>query len=414
MNLVRTSILSFIATLVKMIAGLIINKAIALFIGPGGLAVIGQFQNVSTLIQTVAQGGINAGVTKYTAEFNAEEARIKQLWSTAIKLTVTFTTIVSIVLLISSKQISYYVFNTTDNYFIFIIFAFTLLLFTVNQLLLSILNGLKQIKTFITINIAQSVCSLLFTSLLIYLYHLEGALVALVTNQSIVFVILLWKLRNHNIISLEKFKDKWQPAQAKVLFKYSLMALVTACSLPLSQIVVRDYIANTLSWKYAGYWQAMTYISTTYLTVITVALATYYLPRLSEISDKLELKREIYNGYKLIIPFVSILAFAVYMLRDLALWLLFTPEFKPMFVLFKWQMVGDVIKIAAWLISYLMLAKAMTKTFIITEILFAISFSGLSIFFLNVFGFVGLSYAFAANYFLYFVAMIILMRKHFY
>ncbi|WP_368900169.1 O-antigen translocase [Mixta calida] len=414
MNLVRTSILSFIATLVKMISGLIINKAVALFIGPGGLAVIGQFQNVSTLIQTAAQGGINAGVTKYTAEYQGEEGSVKQLWSTAIKLTVSFTAIVSIVLLISSKELSYYVFNTPVNYYVFVIFAFTLILFTINQLLLSILNGLKQIKSFITINIIQSICSLLFTSTLIYLYHLEGALLALVTNQSIVFIILLWKLRNHKVIKLSKFKDKWQPEQARLLLKYSLMALVTACSLPLSQIVIRDYIVNTMSWKYAGYWQAMTYISTTYLTVITVALATYYLPRLSEINDKRELRKEIYNGYKLIIPLVTILAFAVYMLKDLALWLLFTPEFKPMFVLFKWQMVGDVIKIAAWLISYLMLAKAMTKTFIITEILFAASFSGLSILFLNIFGFVGLSYAFAANYFLYFVAMIFLMKKHFY
>ena len=247
-----------------------------------------------------------------------------------------------------------------------------------------------------------------------YLYLLPGGMMGLVTNQSVVFFILLWKLRKQAFITRQKFKEKWQSAQARLLLKYSLMALVTACSLPVSQIVVRDYIAHVLSWQYAGYWQAMTYISTTYLTVITVALATYYLPRLSEIGDKAELRKEIYNGYKFIIPLVALLAFAVYMLRDLALWVLFTPEFKPMFALFKWQMIGDVIKIAAWLISYLMLAKAMTKTFIITEIVFASSFSGLSILFLNTFGFVGLSYAFATNYFLYFVVMIVLMRKHFY
>ena len=143
-----------------MISGLIINKAIALFIGPGGLAVIGQFQNVSTLIQTVAQGGINAGVTKYTAEYRADEASTKQFWSTAIRLTVTFTAIVSLVLLVGSRQISLYVFNSAENYYVFVIFAFTLILFTVNQLLLSIVNGLKQIKTFITINIIQGVCGL--------------------------------------------------------------------------------------------------------------------------------------------------------------------------------------------------------------------------------------------------------------
>lgn len=414
MNLVKTSILSFIATAVKMFSGLVINKAIALFIGPGGLAVIGQFQNISSLIQTIAQGGINTGVTKYTAEFRREELKLRELWSTSIRITVFFTLIVSVVLLIFCKQISSYIFDTDDKYFVLVVFSFTLILFTLNQLILSILNGLKEIKTFIFINIAQSVFSLLFTSLLIYFYRLNGALVALVTNQSIVFLVLMWKLRDKKIISLDRFKVEWQSTQAKLLIQYTLMAIVTACSLPVSQMVVRDYIAKSISWDYAGYWQAMTYISTTYLTVITVALSTYYLPKLSEINNKIELRKELLNGYKIIIPLVALLAFIVYLLKDFTIWLLFTPEFKPVLVLFKWQMIGDVVKIAAWLVGYLMLAKAMTKVFIFTEIAFATTFSVLSIFFLDIFGFVGLSYAFALNYALYFATIIFLMRKNFY
>lgn len=414
MNLVKTSILSFIATTVKMLSGLIINKAIALFIGPGGLAIIGQFQNVSTLIQTAAQGGINSGVTKYTAEYKNEEQKIQMLWSTSIRLTITFTTTVCLALFIFSESMSMYVFNTPDNGYVFVIFSFTLILFTINQLLLSILNGLKLIRYFIAINIMQSICSLIFTSVLIYFYRLDGALVALVTNQSIVFIIVLYKLRNQKVISLRDFTNRWQSEQAKLLLKYSLMALVTACSVPLSQIIVRDYISNVMSWQYAGYWQAMTYISTTYLTVITVALSTYYLPRLSEITNKSELRTELYNGYKIILPLVTVLAFIVFLLKDFAIWLLFTPEFKPMIVLFKWQMVGDVVKIAAWLVSYLMLAKAMIKIFIFTEIIFSITFCMFSICFLNIFGFVGLSYAFTTNYLLYLTTMLFLMKKHLY
>lgn len=70
MNLIKTSLLSFIATAVKLLSGLIINKAVSIFIGPSGLAVIGQFQNAQGIVRTLAQGGINSGVTKYTAEFH--------------------------------------------------------------------------------------------------------------------------------------------------------------------------------------------------------------------------------------------------------------------------------------------------------------------------------------------------------
>jgi PST family polysaccharide transporter len=73
---------------------------------------------------------------------------------------------------------------------------------------------------------------------------------------------------------------------------------------------------------------------------------------------------------------------------------------------FLWQLVGDVVKLAAWLLAYLMLAKAMTKTFIITEIAFSVSFVLLSIWLVNVYGLIGMSYSFAINYGLYLIVMI--------
>ena len=78
--------------------------------------------------------------------------------------------------------------------------------------------------------------------------------------------------------------------------------------------------------------------------------------------------------------------------------------------LFLWQMVGNVLKIIAWLFSYVMLAKAMTKLYIGTEILFSISFVVLSLFFTDAFGLVGMSYSFALNYAIYLVVIVVLVK----
>ncbi|TOP03712.1 O-antigen flippase, partial [Vibrio parahaemolyticus] len=82
------------------------------------------------------------------------------------------------------------------------------------------------------------------------------------------------------------------------------------------------------------------YISTMYLMVITTALGTYYLPRLSEIKDRFELRKELLNGYKVILPILTILCFSIYLLKDFIVWLLFSEDFYPMLSLFKWQLVG--------------------------------------------------------------------------
>lgn len=412
LNLVKTSFLSFLATAIKIFSGLIINKAVAVFIGPSGLAVIGQFQNVLGITQTIAKAGINSGVTKYTAEYHAQYDIRNSLWSTSLKMTLVCSLLTGTVLIIGSSYLSGYVFNTIQYRYVFIVFGFTLTLFSINQLLLSILNGLKEIKTFISIDIIQSVYSLIFTTLLIVLFSLDGALIAMITNQSIIFMILLWKLKGHKIIIFGNFKCCFNKIQSKKLLSYSLMALVSAFTVPVSLMIVRNYIGETQSWDIAGYWQAMTYISSMYLMVVTIALSTYYLPRLSEIKEKVELREELKKGYVILIPIVISLSTMIFLLKDFIIWLLFTDEFQAMRDFFKWQLIGDVFKISASLIAFLMLARAMTKMYILTEVAFSLSFTIFSLLFVDTLGGVGVTYAYALNSLLYFATMLVLMKKH--
>lgn len=412
MNLAKTSILTFIATAIKILSSLVINKAVSIFIGPSGLAAIGQFQNAIGIVQTIANGGLNAGVVKYTAECHDDIERRNALWSTSLKLTLICSISMSMILVLGSSYFSEYVFQTISYSYVFKVFGITLTLFSVNQLLLSVLNGLKEIRTFISINIIQSIYSLVFTTLFIAIFHLDGALIAMVTNQSIVFIVVLWKLKSHDSIMIERFSERLKNKEVRNLLKYSLMTLVTAFTVPVSLMVIRNYIGETLSWNDAGYWQAMTYISTMYLMVITTALSTYYLPRLSEITEKHELRNELKQGYKVILPIVVILSCTIYFLKEFIVWVLFTEDFKAMLVLFKWQLIGDVFKISSWLIGYLMVAKAMTKMFIFTEIIFSLSFVFLSVMLLDKFNLQGVTYAYAINYALYFITMFFLMKNH--
>ncbi|HHK8432880.1 TPA: oligosaccharide flippase family protein, partial [Vibrio parahaemolyticus] len=170
MNLLKTSMLSFLATGIKMLSGLVINKAVSVLIGPSGLALIGQLQNSQGLIRAFAQGGINSGVTKYTAEYADDTDNTKVIWSTALKITLLCSIITSILMMTFSNEMSKYVFDTEEYSYVFSLFAITITLFSLNQLVLSILNGLKEIRTYISINITQSIVGLILTLVLVYLY----------------------------------------------------------------------------------------------------------------------------------------------------------------------------------------------------------------------------------------------------
>jgi PST family polysaccharide transporter len=236
---------------------------------------------------------------------------------------------------------------------------------------------------------------------------LDGALIAMVTNQSVVFFILVFMLRKDKDISiLNIFSLPTDLLYVKKLFQYSLMAIVSAVCLPMSSLFIRNYIATQFSWEFAGYWQAASYISSMYLLVVSTVLTIYYLPRLSSALDKTEMYKELKNNALVLLPVTILIAFTIFLLRDWIVVLLFSEKFRGMLILLEFQLLGDIVKVSACLLSYFMLAKAMTKTFILTEIFSAINITWLSISLSKYYGFVGLSYAYLINSVIYLLIMI--------
>jgi PST family polysaccharide transporter len=412
MTLIKTSVLTAISTIITIISAFIINKVVAMYAGPTGLALIGQLKDFVTMITNISNGAITQGIVKYTAEYETIEEKQK-IFSTSIVISLISSCIIAIILVLFNGFLSELILKDIQYSGVFIVFAFTVFLFALNTVLMSILNGQKEIKKYVLVNIVNSSLSLIITSLLVLKFNIQGALYALVINQSIVFFVTLMFVLKSVWFRWEYFKQGIDKDSLKKLSKYSLMAITSAISAPLSYLVIRNYIGENLGWDSAGYWQGMWYISTMYLMLITTSLSVYYLPKLSEIKEKNELKKEIFNGYKVIMPIVVVSAVSIYLLKEYVIIIAFDEKFMPMLELFKWQLIGDAIKICSWLLSYLMLAKAMTKIFIFTEIVFSLFFVLLSMYFINSYGLVGVTYAYFCNYIIYFVTMLIIFKKRF-
>jgi PST family polysaccharide transporter len=192
---------------------------------------------------------------------------------------------------------------------------------------------------------------------------------------------------------------------------FGLMGLTSALTVPISYMLIRDHLAMDLGLTAAGYWQASWKISEIYLMLVTTTLSVYYLPRLAEIRTAPELKAEIVKVYRFVLPVVVVGALTIFLLRDFIIHTLFTPDFMPMRELFPWQLAGDVIKIGSWILGYIMLGRAMVRFFVITEIVFSISFVLLSWLLVGIFGLVGVSMAYAINYSFHWVGMGYLVKQ---
>ena len=86
-----------------------------------------------------------------------------------------------------------------------------------------------------------------------------------------------------------------------------MMSVMAGFIAPLAQIFVRDKIINDFGFNAAGQWQTVSRISDFYLSFVISVLSVYYLPKLSELKEISEVKKEIYATLKLVIPVVILL-----------------------------------------------------------------------------------------------------------
>ncbi|MEO7047376.1 MAG: O-antigen translocase [Ferruginibacter sp.] len=412
MNLVKTSFYTAISTAVTYLSGFVVTKVVAVKIGPAGMAYVGQFQNTTAILALLGIAAINSGVIKYLAQYRDEKEKQQQVITTAISIILCASLVISLFVVVFSQTLSKSIFHTEDLGIIFLLYGLFLILISLNTLSLAILNVLKEIRKLTIINISASLVSLAFTVSFASIWGLKGVLLASSFAAIIIFGVNITVLKRIKNISFRPDFKNWNKEILFMLFAFSLMNIVSGILAPATQFSVRSYIIKNFSDQQAGYWQAVTRISDYYLGFITAVLSVYYLPRLSELKLKHELKHEILQGYKLILPFAGLLALIIWFARELIIQVLFTPTFLPMLPLFKFQLIGDFLKIGSWLLAYLMVSKAMIKTFIITEIIFSCSFVALSYWMMGQYGIIGATYSFAINYGLYWISMWVLMKKH--
>ena len=115
---------------------------------------------------------------------------------------------------------------------VFYIFGGTVILYGINTLLISVINGFKEFKKYVAANILGSIIGLLFTIVLAYNFGIYGALIAAVTYQSVVFILTLFLVINTKWFKPREIIKNFSKSAAVKLGHYSLMALVTAAVMP--------------------------------------------------------------------------------------------------------------------------------------------------------------------------------------
>lgn len=410
MTLVWTSVLSGFAVLVKLSTSLFLSKVLAVYVGPAGYGVIGQFQSLVSMVTTFASGATANGVIKLTAEHAGNPARQRAVWGTAATIGLCGAAVMAVLLIVASAPLSRLVLVNQAHSDILVWLALALALMVMNGLFLAALNGRKAVRELAASNIVGSLVSAVVAYLLVREYGLWGALLALSIAQALAFGFTAWMFRRICAVRWRDLMGHWDQDVARALGGFALMAATTAAVAPIGQMVIRDDLASSLGWDIAGLWQALWKISETHLLLLTSTLSVYFLPRYSEIRSGKELSREVRKGYLFVIPLVLLTSLLLYTFREELVRGLLSEEFVPLAGVLWLQLIGDALKVCSWVVSFTMVSHARTRAFVVTELIFTLVYVALTILLGRLYGLAGTAMAYSVTYLVYWITVYVLYR----
>jgi PST family polysaccharide transporter len=395
--------------------GAIMSKILAEYVGAAGMGILGNLRNFMQGLLTFSVLGLENGLVKNTAQFQDQPAQLKKVFNTSWVLSISSSIVVAIVVFFAATWLDKKLIAThVDFSIVFKLIALSLPFYVVFVFITSLMQGFEWYKKFIILNIIISVLVFAISAGLVYQYNLTGALYSLIFVPVVqcIAALFYWFSRRKKPIALnELFGFYFDKTTSKQLLKYSVMALVSALLIPVVNIMVRDLVMLEVSDEAAGWWEAVVRISSYYMLFVTSLISLYVLPSLSKDTTYTNYRTTILKFYKTILPLVIFGLIAVYWSRNLLITFLFTEEFEPSTTMFKWQLLGDFVKIITTVMAFRFIAMNDLWRYLIAEVLSILSFYMLSLYFIPAYQEEGVVIAYLGNYLFYLVLLLIILRK---
>ncbi|EPL7655849.1 lipid III flippase WzxE, partial [Escherichia coli] len=144
MSLAKASLWTAASTLVKIGAGLLVGKLLAVSFGPAGLGLAANFRQLITVLGVLAGAGIFNGVTKYVAQYHDNPQQLRRVVGTSSAMVLGFSMLMALVFVLAAAPISQGLFGNTDYQGLVRLVALVQMGIAWGNLLLALMKGFRD------------------------------------------------------------------------------------------------------------------------------------------------------------------------------------------------------------------------------------------------------------------------------
>jgi PST family polysaccharide transporter len=388
------------ASVVSLALGVIRTKVMAVLLGPAGIGLAGVYSTISALASTLAGMGISSSGVRQIAEAagSGDERRIATtvltLRRTALILGFTGAGLLAAL----SHPVSVLTFG--DGRYAGAIAMLGLAVFfgTVAGGQAALVQGLRRIAELAQINVFGAMAGTAVGLPLIWWLGERGIVPLLVAVPATSLLVSWWFVRR---VRTTEVTVPWHESasQARVLLGLGLAFMASGLMAAAVAYATRLLIVRQLGLDAAGHYAAAYALAGIYAGFILQAMGSDFYPRLTAVASDHPTVNRLVNeqteiALLLAVPGVlGTLAFAPWVIHAF-----YSGGFDPAVPVLQWQVLGILGRIISWPIGFILLAKGMGKTFVLSEVLANAVHVGLVMVLLPLFGIMGAGMAFVGMY----------------
>jgi len=358
-----------IHSLFRLVLSFATIKFTAVYLGPSGIALVAQLVNFISICHGILGGGIGSATARLYPEFRSDHAGRKRFLATAWRLACLFAVASIVAIALCSGPLARWLLTSDEHQAAVMLAGVAVACLLLSTVIASAINGAGEMGRVVAIYVIASVAGFAVYVPASVMWGIPGGLVGFAISQTIMLPVSLAILRGSPSVTPEDFRGSFDRAEARRILGFVPMLIAHATMLPLGLILIRDLVASHLGLATAGLWQATWRVSEVYLGVVMASVSLYFLPRLGEVAGTPALRKEIVRTFTQAVGITAIAALTIFVLRDWVVRIVFTEEFLPVRDLMPFQLLGDVLRMAAWTLGFVLVALVRSRWYIALELL---------------------------------------------
>lgn len=395
----------------QMFFGLLRNKVVALLIGTAGFGVWSLYNTFISMVSSFSEFGLASSGVREIAKSSDDKRKISECIYTFRITILAFSVFCSILILIFSKEISNYLFNTVDYYWGVRFLSITIIANGIARGGYAILNGLHKMKFLAYSQILGAIAGSLGTIIIVYfggVTYVPLALSVVIFTLAISTSYYVHKLGIKSIFPGKKKFLKYLKTLVYLGVGFTIAGVIST----LMTLLSRGYLSSHYDLSAVGIYQASWTISNLYIGVLLSAMGVDFLPRISKASDDYgKMNKMINEQVNFALPLAAIGVAVILLFSKYILQILYSSEFEVGIYIIRWQILGVLLRILAFPFSYSIMAKGKPLHYALIQIIFWISDYLLLILFSSLWGFNALGINYFVAYIGYFTMSYFIAKK---